>query len=77
MITLSNNFHGTTVRIRACIGDTLTPSQVKRCRRVLCGIKGCMCGGPLSERGQQYDATGKPFDVIATGMNIVRLEATP
>jgi len=30
MITVSNDFHEMAARIRAGIGDTLTPSQVKR-----------------------------------------------
>lgn len=74
MITIRNDFHDTAVRIRASIGDTLTPSQVRRCRRILCGIEGCTCGGALSERGPQQDDTGRTFDVIASGPDAVRLE---
>ena len=58
MITIRNDFHGTAARLRASIGDTLTPSQVKRCRKALCGIEGCTCGGALSERGPQRDSNG-------------------
>jgi len=43
MITLKNNFHNTSVRIRANVGDTLTPSQTARARRVLCGSPDCKC----------------------------------
>lgn len=53
MITLTNNYHDTTVRLHANIGDTLTVNQVKRARRVLCGLSGCSCGGNLGERGKQ------------------------
>jgi hypothetical protein len=74
MITVRNEFHDTTARIRASIGDTLTPSQVKRCRRTLCGVEGCTCGGALSERGQQHDDEGRAFDAIAIGSDSVRLE---
>lgn len=74
MITIRNDFHDTAARIRAAIGDTLTPSQVKRCRKALCGIEGCTCGGPLSERGPQHDDRGREFDVIAVGPDRVRLE---
>ena len=40
MIIIRNDFHNTAARIRASIGDTLTASQVKRCRRTLCGLRG-------------------------------------
>ena len=53
MITLRNDFHNTEVRLRASVGDSLTKSQVTRSRRILCGIKGCKCGGYLAERGPQ------------------------
>ncbi len=53
MITIRNNFHNTTIRLKAQIGDKLTASQVKRARSVLCGVRGCLCGGSLGERGPQ------------------------
>lgn len=53
MITIRNNFHGSKVTIRANISDTLTPNQVRRARRELCGIDDCACGGALGERGEQ------------------------
>jgi len=74
MITVRNDFHNTEARIRAEIGDALTSSQVIRCRHKLCGIEGCTCGGPLSERGPQTDDEGNRFDVIATGPYTVLLE---
>jgi hypothetical protein len=42
-ITFLNDFHYTDVTINIK-GDTLTPSQIKRIKRILCGIKGCTCG---------------------------------
>lgn len=51
MITIHNNFHNTSVNVRASIGDELTATQVNRVRRELCGIRDCCCGGSLKERG--------------------------
>lgn len=53
MITLNNNFHGSSVSLRAERGQELSLAQVIRARRILCGIEGCTCGGNLSERGRQ------------------------
>lgn len=75
MITVRNDFHKTTARIRVRIGDTLTANQVRRCRKTLCGIEGCTCGGALSERGPQHDDSGRTFDAIAVGPHTVRLES--
>ncbi len=44
MIELHNTIHNTKVRIRAHLGQTLTPAQVRRIRRELCGVRGCTCG---------------------------------
>ena len=60
-ITLTNEFHGTKVRLRPGPGvpgssyqiATLSPSQVRRARRELCGIPDCTCGGAAGERGPQ------------------------
>ncbi len=73
MITIRNEFHNTQARIRAGIGDVLTPSQVKRCRRKLCGIKGCTCGGELSERGRQRDNQGHRFYLLPVGPDEVEI----
>ena len=53
MIIIRNDFHGTAVRLFAHIGDELSEAQIRRSRRVLCGIANCTCGGPLGERGPQ------------------------
>lgn len=53
MIKIRNDYHNTEVTLRANIGDELTASQIKRARKALCGISGCMCGGPIGDRGPQ------------------------
>ena len=73
MITIRNDFHNTAVRVRANVGDVLTISQVKRCRKTLCSIDGCTCGGVLSERGPQYDDNGNRFYILPIGPDSVEL----
>ena len=72
MIALRNNFHNTEVRLRASIGDTLTPAQLRRARRELCGTPTCVCGGEAGERGPQWH-DGRPFGLEVVGPNRVRL----
>ena len=60
MITLRNDFHGTEARVKAEIGETLTPSQTRRVQRKLCPFSDCRCG---VVRGRQYDETGRRFAV--------------
>ena len=44
MITLTNDFHGTEVRVRVPAATwELTARQIARVRRALCGIPGCTC----------------------------------
>ena len=60
MITLFNDFHQTQVNLRpvplegddGTIGK-LSENQIKRARRILCGISGCICGNDLGMRGPQ------------------------
>jgi hypothetical protein len=52
-ITLTNDFHGTSARVRV-EGSTLTHRQALRARRKLCGIPTCTCGGYAGERGGRY-----------------------
>lgn len=63
-VTLYNDFHGTSVRVRT--GD-LSKETARRVRRELCGISGCTCGGFLGERGNQRGVLVEPrngdFDV--------------
>jgi hypothetical protein len=64
-ITLTNNFHNTSVNLIPYKGF-LSAGQVKRAKRVLCGISGCCCGDDLGQRGPQevhvevhQDSTGE------------------
>lgn len=61
MITLTNDFHKTSVRVHAEIGDILTRTQMRRITKKLCGSKGCKCG---VVRGVQDQPNG---DVINIG----------
>jgi len=51
-ITLKNDFHNTSVTLRLR-GNYPTASQVKRAKKVLCGISGCTCSNVMGMRGQQ------------------------
>lgn len=42
-ITLTNDFHRTAINVRPLITGYLSPRQVARVDRKLCGIKGCTC----------------------------------
>lgn len=53
MITITNDFHNSSVTLRVNLGQWLSKSQIQRARNTLCGISGCTCGGNLSERGRQ------------------------
>ena len=54
MITLTNDFHSTSVRLRSKIGDTLSDSQIKRAALALCPFKDCICGRTSANvRGRQ------------------------
>ncbi len=55
MITLKNNFHDTEVRINPKDGE-LSAHQVKRARKVLCGIDSCTCGNEAGMRGHNNPA---------------------
>ena len=47
---VTNDFHNTEVTLILSDDNKLTGSQVRRARRVLCGISTCKCGGALGER---------------------------
>jgi hypothetical protein len=52
LITLTNSFHNSEVRIRVReFPHTITESQHRRIERALCGIDTCRCG---TIRGHQY-----------------------
>ena len=44
-ITLTNDFHRTAINVRPLITGYLSPRQVARVDRKLCGVKGCTCAG--------------------------------
>ena len=49
-IILQNDYHGTAVTLRSKEG-WVSAHQMRRARKVLCGIRGCKCGGRAGERG--------------------------
>lgn len=49
-ITLTNDFHGTSINLVVRRGR-LSLRQVRRARSALCGMADCKCGGNLGERG--------------------------
>lgn len=52
-ITLTNNFHGTEVTIRPVDGR-VSHRAGTRAWKALCGMKDCICGGQLGQRGPQH-----------------------
>jgi hypothetical protein len=50
-ITLTNDFHGTSINLILGPHDRLSLRQVRRAREALCGTADCQCGGPAGERG--------------------------
>lgn len=54
-ITYSNDFHGTSARVRVTESRSgqydLSRDQVRRIRAKLCGVSGCTCGGVIGQRG--------------------------
>lgn len=54
MIYLTNDFHGTSVRLRVSgPGHVITASQARRISRALCPRHQCTCGQVLNTRGVQ------------------------
>lgn len=56
IVTLTNDFHHTSVNLRvsyerATNSAELSRSQIARARRVLCPQIDCQCSGPLGYRG--------------------------
>lgn len=60
-ITLTNNFHDTSVTLRPRDGK-LSAAQVRRAKRTLCGMAECTCSDDLGRRGPQPDADPDPED---------------
>ena len=55
MITLTNSFHNTEVRLNPKEGE-LSAGQVKRAEKVLCGMDDCKCGNVAGMRGHDNPA---------------------
>jgi hypothetical protein len=53
-ITLTNDFHETSVTLDVTPGVALSSSQVRRARKTLCpSYPHCACGGDMPTRGEQ------------------------
>lgn len=50
LVTLKNDFHGTAATV---LPGKLSPAQVKRIWKELCGMQDCTCSGGLGTRGPQ------------------------
>jgi hypothetical protein len=70
MLELKNDFHNTSVRIRARVGQRLSPRTIQRIQRALCGMDDCLCSGWLGHRGPQPWA---PVDISYDG-TVVQLQ---
>jgi hypothetical protein len=66
-ITLTNNFHNTSVNINCEVLSHIhneataypTAGQIKKAKKALCGIDGCTCSGEDGTRGRQELPSGK------------------
>lgn len=64
-LTLKNDFHNSEVTLnidleKIKVGETfkLSPSQLKRSFRELCGMKDCCCGGVAGQRAKWHEIDG-------------------
>lgn len=62
MVTITNNFHDTRVRLRARPGSFVSAGQVARARAKLCGVTGCTCSNYAGMRGPQPDGVWIEFE---------------
>ncbi len=62
LVTLTNNFHATSSRVRT---GKASPETVRRVRRELCGIAGCTCGDDIGVRGPQRTDDGRRVNIDA------------
>jgi hypothetical protein len=65
MITLTNDFHNTSIRVRphGNFPARISPSQTARIRRALCPVYACSCGDALGTRGPQFTDAGQRLDI--------------
>jgi len=50
LIKITNSFHNSEAVCRPSDNGYLSPSQVRRLRKKLCGIEGCTCGDCVGAR---------------------------
>lgn len=55
MVTISNDFHGTSTRTKP---GRKTEKQMKALKRRLCGVAGCKCSDDIWSRGPQIQPDG-------------------
>lgn len=69
IITVTNNFHNTTAKMRLkTLPGIISPQTVIRIQKKLCGIKDCTCSGPLGDRGPQFIGDQKiTFEYLKDG----------
>ena len=56
-LTLKNDFHNTEITINAK-NEKLSPEQVKKAQKHLCGMSDCCCSGDVGYRRQQDGFNG-------------------
>ncbi len=71
-IELTNDFHETSITLRAAHGK-LSLRQIKRAKRALCGHAACICGDALGTRGAQPVEIEMPLgDPLVAGIDHFR-----
>ena len=73
LITLTNDFHNSSINIRCEVLSHIhnvataypNASQIKRAKKALCGVSGCCCSRDDGTRGKQ-DIDGKTLEVDLT-----------
>ena len=49
-----NQLHGTETRVRAVLGERVSPATARRVQKALCGMADCCCGDSSGARGSYY-----------------------
>ena len=68
MITLTNDFHGTSCRVNTEVVLVLSPTQRKRAWRKLCGMRECSCSDGTGTRGIQLQPNGMIIHLNGIGL---------
>ena len=74
LITLTNDFHHSSVNLRCEVLSHIhnvataypNAAQIKRAKKVLCGVDGCCCSNAAGIRGRQETSYGKKLEVDLT-----------